>query len=273
MVSKSSISIKGPYTAKDLKALSHYNHIDSLACTEQELVTANIAKGFASLQAVKKLWIWSSVTRTAMREIITIPKLGTLDVLEIKGPGSLMNFEVATDLKVFRCNLYMSEQDLMEISKIPNLVELGAQSAEITIDSLKALLAMPHLQSLDLEGSAFDDEMAAIIAQSKQLDTLEIGSTQITIKGLQYISTMKQLKSLDIWAVKINESELQCLTQLRKLEYLSLGGYEDQCNLTYQGIEPILNQLPQLKRLWLEGIYLTEDEKNHLNNKYEYFRN
>ncbi len=270
---KPSVSIKGPYTEKDLKTLSKYSQIDSLNCTEQELVTAGVARGFARLKAVKKLWIWSSVTRTAMRDIIRIPKLEVLDILEIKYPGQLMYFEEAVNLKEFRCNNYMSERDLYEISNLSNLIELGAQGVEISPKSLEAVLSMPKLSRLDLEGSEFNDDLAAIMAQSKQILNLEIGSSNLTGKGLKSIAKMTQLKSLDIWANPINESDLIHLIRLENLEYLSLGGYEGQTKLTYQGINLILNEMHHLKRLRLDGVDLTDGETSELNDRYEYYRN
>ncbi len=267
------IVIKGPYSEKDLKAYSQKSLIKSLTCLDQKLVTAQVAKGFSSLQAVHELWIWSSVTRTAMREIIRIPELQVLDLLEIIHPGRLMYFSEAIDLKEFRCNHYMSEADLIEISKIPNLVELGAQGAEISQKSLEALLAMNKLKSLDLEGSEFDDKLAFIMAQSTQINRLEIGASKITSNGFELISNMSQLESLDIWATELRDIDMKCLTKLENLKYLSIGGIAGQQHITYDGIIEILKDMPKLKRLWLDGVELSDQQAGELHEKYEYFRN
>lgn len=138
-----------------------------------------------------------------MRHVVSIQNLEVLDILEIRYPGKLNGFSKLVDLKVFRCNHYMSEEDLIEVSKLPALRELGAQNASISRRSLEALLCMPYLKNIDLECSDFDDELAGVIGQSRKIEYLDVGASKLTSKGLKHISHMSQLKSLDIWAINI----------------------------------------------------------------------
>jgi len=266
------ISLEGPFSSADIRSLRKNGNIEKLSLTKQNLVTAEIAKGFCSLESVEWVWLWCSVTRTAMREVIAIPNLRTLDVLEIRYPGKLQNFAAAEKLAVFRANHYMSEEDLFEVSKLPALEELGAQNAAISEDSLAALLEMPNLRDLDLEATAFNDDMAAAIAQIKRITKLDVGATLLTRKGLRHICGMKQLRSLDIWATNIAEEDLDMLADLPGLEYLSVGGYEGQKDLTSNGVLPRLERIKSLKRVWLDGIPITDKEKGHLEERYEKVR-
>jgi hypothetical protein len=266
------LSLVGPFSTKTkkLQFLNKYHRIENLSLTKQPLLTAKLARNFSILQSVGWLWLWCSITRTALQYIITIPDLEKLDILEIKKPGKLKNFDQANSLKEFRCNHYMSEADLLEIAKLPILEKLGAQNSSITPKALNALLQIPKLEDLDLEATNFDDDMAAIVSASKSIKHLAIGASRMTSKGLKKICEMSQLHSLDIWATDIAESDLDLLSNLSNLEYLSIGGYDDQTVLTAKGVLPRLKEIPSLKRIWLDGIYLTENEKRLLIEEYEY---
>lgn len=266
------VSIEGPYSASDLRSLNKYEEIDKLSLTKLKNLTVKISEGLCSLKSVKELFLWSSVNRTAMRHVITIPDLVILDILEIRNPGKLINFSEAIALQKFRCNHYMSEADLLEISNLPKIQEIGAQNSEITKRALEAFLCLPYLTSIDLEATNFTDKLAAIIATSKTIKHLSVGASKLTAKGLKSISAMSQLESLDIWSIDASETDLAPLSKLQNLKYLSVGGYEGQTRLTFKGVMPYIDELPSLKSLWLDGIILSDAEKQNMNTKYEYFR-
>jgi hypothetical protein len=56
---------------------------------------------------------------------------------------------------------------------------IGAQGANLTCNVIEAFLGMPALESLDLEESNFDDDMAARISASSTLLSLDIGNTKL----------------------------------------------------------------------------------------------
>ncbi len=266
------VFVEGPFSQNDLQSLERYCDIEKLSLTNLKNLTVKIAEGLSSLTSVKELFLWSSVNRTAMRHVITIPGLEILDILEIRSPGKLVRFSEAIELQKFRCNHYMSEADLLEISNLPKIQEIGAQNSEITKKALEALLCLPYLTDLDLEATNFTDKLAAIIATSQTIKHLSIGASKLTAKGLQRISAMSQLESLDIWSIDINERDLAPLSKLHNLKYLSIGGCDGQTRLTYSGVMPYIDQLTSLRRLWLDGISFSETDRIDLNNKYEYFR-
>ncbi len=266
------LSIEGPFTNKDLMALRDHGRIERLAVTKQKVISVAIAKGFSALQSVRWLWLWCPITRAAMRYVMTIPDLETLDILELRSPGHLTNFDSAGSLKAFR-GYYMSEEDLLEVSTLLSLEELCAQNSIISHRVLDALIQMASLKYLDLEASEFTDEMAAILVSNKNIKKLDVGATKLTRKGLGHLSRMSQLLSLDIWAVDIVEEDLDLLSKMSNLEYLSIGGSDGQKKLTFRGVFPRLKALPSLKRIWLDGIVLTKSERKILEEHYEYVRN
>ncbi len=267
------ITLEGPFGARDLRSLRSQGRIEYLELTKQPLITARVAKELSALVSVRLLYLWCTITRTAMRHVISIPDLEILDILEIRYPGALENFVEATELKTFRCNHYMSEDDLLEVSRLPNLAELGAQNATLSTRALGAILSLPKLRKLDLECTDLDDKMATALASSSTIEALEVGATRVTAKGLRSICTMSQLRSLDIWALDIQEEDLDLLNDLPDLEYLSIGGHDEQTTLTSKGVLPRLAALPSLKRVWLDGITLSSSERAALEKRYEYVRN
>lgn len=262
------VSLEGPFSAKDIRSLSGSGRIERLSLTKQSLVTAKISEGLSSLPSVEWLWVWCPITRTAMRHVVAIPQLEVLDVLKIRHPGQLVDFSKASSIRVFRCNSCMTAADLKEVALLPNLVELGAQSASISCSAVDAILRAPKLQKLDLEDSNFDDVMAEQISNSATIEELDVAGTSISRRGLERICSMPKLRSLDIWALALSADDLGLLTRIPNLEYLSLGHHE----LKSRDVLPVLEALPSLKRLWLDGVALSSAEVSQLEERYEYFR-
>jgi hypothetical protein len=245
------------------RQLEEISSIEKLSLTKIPLVTVRQVRRLAKLR-IEQLWLRCTVTRRAMRYVIQIPGLRILDVLAISGPGSLGNFHRAHDLEILRANHYMTEADLLEVARCPRLQVLGAQNSALTRRSMDAILALPCLSSLDLEGSCFDDGMAKRTSRSKTIASLDLGGTRITRNGLAYIVEMEQLKSLDLWATRLDKADLRQLLNLPNLESLSLGNYYGVPQMDGEKITQLILDSPNLKSVWLDGIRLEETQKQTL---------
>ncbi len=246
--------LHGPFGVADLRALAPLGRINKLSITELPLLTIALSRGFASLKSVSRLWIWCKVTRGSVRHIVSIPGLQILEILYVRHPGKLAGFSAAASLEVFRCNIGMSSNDLIEIATSRSIKDLGAQSATLTTAAMSALIAMPSLASLDIEGSNFDDVFAEQISASRSLLSLDVGATRLTRKGLKHLCRMKQLKSLDLWATDIEEADIALLGDLPCLEYLSLGQAYDETNFNADTLLPKLKAIKSLSRIWIDGV-------------------
>ncbi|MEW5837267.1 MAG: hypothetical protein AB1717_00310 [Pseudomonadota bacterium] len=252
--------IQGAVDQHKLKCLIDLGHIDKLSITKTPPVTVTVARLLRQLQSVTQLWLWCDVSRIALRHIIQMPGLEILDVLAVKAPGSLSGFEHATSLRAFRANHYLTEQDLLAIARCAPLQELGIQGAKLTRASLQALLELPHLESLDLEGTPFSDNMARLVSRSTTIHTLDLGATNLTRTGLTQLVTMHQLRSLDLWATRTSENDLELLRELPHLEYLSVGGHESSVALDPERVVSLMLSMPSLKRVWLDGVGLSPEQ-------------
>jgi hypothetical protein len=262
--------LQGPFGVADLRALAPLGLINKLSITERPLLTIAISIGFASLKSVSHLWLWCKVTRGSMRYILSIPDLQVLDILGMRHPGKLAGFSTAESLQVLRCNTGMSSDDLIEIATSRSIKDLGAQSATLTTAAMSALIAMPSLESLDIEGSNFDDVFAEQISASRSLLSLDVGATRLTRKGLRHLCRMKQLKSLDLWASDIEEADIALLGDLPHLEYLSIGHQLDgETNFDADTLLPKLKAIKSLARVWIDGVPVSAQTRKKYEKHFE----
>ncbi len=190
----------------------------------------------------------------------------------MRGPGKLRNFHKAVQLEVFRANHYMADSDLLQVAQCPSIRVLGAQNAKLTRSGFAALMAMPKLAELDLEGTRFDDWMARKLSRSTTIKALEVGNTRLTRAGLAHLVTMPQLHSLDLWALDLNTTDLGMLRALPNLEYVSLGANHAAPPLDADAVTSLILECRNLKRVWLDGVRLERDQQDALEAKLEYLR-
>jgi Leucine-rich repeat (LRR) protein len=207
-----------------------------------------------------------------MRSVIGIRGLRILDVLSITSPGRLEGFASATSLETFRGNHYLTEEDLLEVTTCKSLREIGIQNAALSSRALEALLALPRLETLDVEATVFDDAMAKRISTSKHLRSLDVGATKLSRRGLMYICRMRQLRSLDLWATRIEEEDVELLSQLPNLEYVSIGDAEGNTKFNAKTLLPRLAAIRSLQRVWLDGVIVSPGQKAKLESRFSTVR-
>ena len=151
------IDLVGPISAAMLRNLPRSTAIGMLSLNQAkgtpypgQKITEAIARGLANIHSLERLWLWLDTTPAALRHVFTIPKLRVLDLLNVVYPGRLVGF-AASEIEEFRSNCGLRESDLLEISRSTSLKQLGAQSSELSMRSMTALMAMPKLQALNLE--------------------------------------------------------------------------------------------------------------------------
>jgi hypothetical protein len=264
--------LQGAVTEAAVEALGSVGHLDRLSVTKGPRLTVESAKLVRKLHSVGWLRVWCEVTRAALCHLIRIPRLEVLDVLSVRPPGRLDGFERATSLHTLRVNLCLIEDDLLSISRCQALRELAIQSSELTLRAMQSLLALPRIESIDLEATPFDDEMAEMISRSETLRSIDLGATRLTRRGLVDLVSMRQLRSLDLWATQLIQDDLELLRALPALEYLSVGGCDASPPLDGARLVALLLELPSLKRVWLDGVAIDAGQVARLEQRLESVR-
>lgn len=263
--------VDGSLTDDVFQFLSGLQDINQLSVVKSPRITTAMAKRLLELPPTRRLWLWCDVSRIALNHLLRIAGLEVLDILDVCKPGRLSGFEHATSLHTLRANCRLTVEDVHAIARCTTLRELGLQNARLDRKALDALLLLPSLQSLDLEGSGFDDVMATKVARSGTLTSLEIGATRITRRGLEPLVRMPNLRRLDVWATALSADDLELLREAPALEWVSVGDWKNS-PLPGDRIVPILMSMPMLKSAWLDGVTLTPDQRAILEDRLQQVR-
>lgn len=268
-----SVIVEGAIKHNGLRALQNMGVIESISFDRLNFLAAKHAAELSNFKEIRELRIWCNLPRIAMKHIVKLHALESLDILSLSRPGrKLCMLNELEYLKSFSAGYSMIQSDFIAVSACHSIEEIRAHCSNVTPLAIKSLVQMPVLRSLELEGSNFDDDMAEIIAESESISTLYIGATRLTSIGLAKICQMN-LRYLDIWATHIREEDLDLLANIPNLESLSIGGYEGQKTMTAEGVIPRLKNIKTLKGLWLDGVELNESQSAELKERYEYFEN
>lgn len=143
------------------------------------------------------------------------------------------------------CNA-ITDEDLLEIGKIRQLVALECLTAGVTDVGLQHLARLDRLQVLSLESlnSSVTDRGIAHLATLRNLRELTLPNTDITNAAIPFIVQLKQLERLDLSGSNLDNEGLAPLKELRNLEYLDLRHTQ-----VTSVAETVLAELPRLKEL------------------------
>ena len=171
-----------------------------------------------------------------------------------------------TELESLQTNLALISDDGVKglaALKSLKILKFFHPSKSFSGTGLAALAEMPALERLTVAGSlAFnDDGMAAVgkLTRLKEFRTWHAGQTLEGVKKLKDLPNLKQLTLGQRLAYKppttVSDETLAVLAGLKSLESLQL----EEARLTREALGQ-LKQLPDLKKLTLEGIDLPEAE-------------
>ena len=187
----------------------------------------------------------------------------------------------------------VNDQTLTLLAGLPELESLQTNLSQVTDDGMKLLLPLarlkilkffhpakaftgtglahladhPALERLTVAGSlSFGDEGMAAVAKLTNLKELRTWHAGQTIEGVRKLKDLKNLKSLTLGQrlaytppTTLSDETIAVLVELKSLESLQL----EESRLTFETLAQ-LKQLPELKKLTLEGIDLPEADVERL---------
>jgi internalin A len=131
-------------------------------------------------------------------------------------------------------------------------VNLSTLKSPETLDRAVALLpALPYINSLNVDGTMFRDEHAAVVGQLGSLQDLVLSHTSITDRTLEKLEALSRLKTMHLVDTAVTNAGMRSVGQLRSLNIIDVSGTKVTSNL-----EP-LSELPALT--WLVAGRLTLD--------------
>jgi Leucine-rich repeat (LRR) protein len=149
---------------------------------------------------------------------------------------------------------WVTDSDLAEVAKIPDLKTLDLSLSRVTDRGLRALRPATGLVDLNLYfAELITDEGLSIVKGSKHLKRLNVRGTKATDTTLEFVSSVPTLESLDIGYAEITDVGIDRLTSMSNLRELTIGGNK----LTDAGVH-LLRQLPQLTYLDIGGSQRTD---------------
>jgi hypothetical protein len=214
-------------------------------------------------------------------EVQTLSQFRGLRVLDLSaaqgvdGHGAFRPLVRAANLEELRllCN-YTDDEDLLDISRIPNLRALRITSAEMSDRGLAHLSGMRSLHALELYGDprrvsdrgaefllalgelreltfrvgGLDGSWLRYVAELKHLELLDASSTGVSNSDLMKISSSVSLLDIDLSGCDIDENGLKAISRFADLGVLRLNNTK----VGERGID-VLKSLKQLRRVELPG--------------------
>jgi len=134
---------------------------------------------------------------------------------------------------------------------------------DFTGTGLAPLAALPHLESFSIGGTtSFSDPGLTTVATFPHLTGLRFWHVGVTSEGVKALLSLKELKSLMLGQqldskgkATLNDDSVAVVAQISTLESLTLG----EARLSLAALTK-LSQLPNLKRLTLDSIDISESD-------------
>jgi formylglycine-generating enzyme required for sulfatase activity/Leucine-rich repeat (LRR) protein len=152
-------------------------------------------------------------------------------------------------LRLARTNV--SDDGLVALQSLPNLVALILTDTHITRAGLENLGVLPNLVTIFLSGTSLSDADLALLSQFPSLRTVVIGGSHLTARGIDALSTLSKLEHLEVHG-DVDPADIERLGLLTDLMYFEvIGKFSDTC------LER-LKDLPKLKTLGLVDAGITD---------------
>ena len=120
--------------------------------------------------------------------------------------------------------------------------------------AISSLKNFPHLRSLQLGSSDFNDDHLAMLKNMTQLESLSVSYTKIKGPGLVHLVGLPNLRDIDLDSSELNDEGLKHLGKMRQLESLDIRSTQ----ITDEGLKK-MPAMPQLDHLYLLDVPITDD--------------
>jgi hypothetical protein len=186
------------------------------------------------------------------------------------GDAALALLTGLTELEYFSTNLStITDEGVKSFAPLKKLkiLKFFHPSKAFTGAGLAQLAELPNLERLTVAGSlAFGDEGMAAVGKLTNLKEVRTWHAGQTLEGIKELRSLKNLKSLTLGQrlaykppTSLSDETIPILAEIKSLESLQL----EEARLKFDALVQ-LKQLPELKKLNLEGIDIPETDIERL---------
>lgn len=150
-----------------------------------------------------------------------------------------------------------SAEGLKNLKEFPKLQILSCHALFVT-DEIAAIIAeMKELRSLNLRDTLIGDDGLAAIAGLPNLAKLHVGECAVGDEGVKALGDCKSLTNLVLWRTEVGDEGLAALVDLPELVELNIGELRSLASPpTDEGIAA-LAKIPKLEQIVLDQLYIT----------------
>ena len=167
----------------------------------------------------------------------------------LKSLAGLKNLERLSFSLHFLPTYNVTDKGVAFLAGLTQLRELRLPQSRVVKPDLAPFV---HLESLDLNDSAFTDDGMKTLDGLKDLKRLYLRNTAVSDDGLKHLSGLTRIEELDLYGVKVTDRGLESLQNLKAMRKLNLLGAE----ITDAGLDA-LTGMPHLRELNLYRSHIT----------------
>jgi hypothetical protein len=150
-------------------------------------------------------------------------------------------------------------RDLLGVDYFADVVHINVNGPQVTNETLALLSSLTHLQALGVESDRITDSGVAMVARSKELISLTLGSKSITVASIDHLQGLANLEFLRCSGSQVDDSWIEHIVRLKSLHTLILN----DTSVTDEGLAG-LARLTNLDGLFFEDMPITDASLDQL---------
>jgi hypothetical protein len=246
------INVRGSrITDAGLRAVGQMTTLTKLVICETNVTDAGIEHVLAcrKLQAV---WLSGpKVTSAGVRKLLQLPELTELTCTHISWSRDNFDAFLTSGSRLEGLAITVSgDDDVGALVKLPKLLRINLEGANMTDRSVELVASNTRLKQVTfVDNQHITDQGIAHLQKMPQLELLDLSAcTGITDVAVAHLVGLKQLTELNLIATKVGHASVPSLKQMTSLRQLNLHGTQ----MTAADIAELRAALPNCQILWDE---------------------
>ncbi len=109
-------SLSGKLTPRKMRARTPKNEVKTLSVSSDTFFNRKLADELAQWPRIKEVLLWGTVSKAALRRLLTLAEIHEIYVMELHKHGNLCDIDPTSSLRTFRSG-WTSARDLRAIAQ------------------------------------------------------------------------------------------------------------------------------------------------------------